>query len=65
MANEYVELPADTNQARGIAQYAIDFLSGKFADADRSVYDRVEQFHLDPRGRFALYSGDQETPELD
>ena len=28
--SEFVNLPADTNQARGIAQYAIDFVGGKF-----------------------------------
>ena len=43
----YVTLPADTNQARGIGQYAIDFLAGKLGQPDAAVLTRVEQFHTD------------------
>jgi 2-methylcitrate dehydratase len=46
MATEII-LPRDSNQARGIAQYAIDFLSGRWADPDPSVLQMVERFHLD------------------
>ena len=47
MASTYVTLPADTNQARGIGQYAIDFLAGKLGQPDPAVLARVEQFHTD------------------
>lgn len=40
-------LPADTNQARGIGEYAIDFLGGKFPDPEPQVLRAVERFHLD------------------
>lgn len=43
-----VTLPADSNQALGIAQYAKDLIDGKFGDnVDHSVYERVEMFHTD------------------
>merc|ERR1719384_889243 len=43
-----VTLPADSNQALGIAQYAKDFIGGKYGDAvDASVWERIEQFHTD------------------
>jgi 2-methylcitrate dehydratase len=43
-----VTLPADSNQALGIAQYAKDFIGGKYGDkVDASVYERVEMFHTD------------------
>jgi len=43
-----VTLPADSNQALGIAQYAKDLIDGKFGDkVDASVYERVEMFHTD------------------
>ncbi|CAK9114143.1 unnamed protein product [Durusdinium trenchii] len=43
-----VKLPADSNQAQGIGQYAKDLLDGKFGDnVDASVYERVEMFHTD------------------
>eukprot|EP00933_Yihiella_yeosuensis_P025254 TRINITY_DN1960_c0_g1_i1.p1 TRINITY_DN1960_c0_g1~~TRINITY_DN1960_c0_g1_i1.p1 ORF type:complete len:566 (-),score=157.27 TRINITY_DN1960_c0_g1_i1:164-1861(-) len=43
-----VTLPADSNQAQGIAKYAKDLIDGKYGDniAD-SVYERVEMFHTD------------------
>ncbi len=46
--SEFVNLPADTNQARGIAQYAVDFLAGKFSPGPgEEVWRRLEQFHVD------------------
>merc|ERR1719384_2712158 len=43
-----VTLPADSNQALGIAQYAKDFIGGKYGDnVDASVWERIEQFHTD------------------
>ena len=50
MANEFVTLPADTNQALGIAQYAIDFMSdkpGKRGEPAASVRERTNMFHTD------------------
>mmetsp|Transcript_142246 Transcript_142246/g.248038 ORF Transcript_142246/g.248038 Transcript_142246/m.248038 type:complete len:550 (+) Transcript_142246:56-1705(+) len=43
-----VTLPADSNQALGIAQYAIDFIGGKYGDnIDPIVWERIQQFHTD------------------
>merc|ERR1719384_1598096 len=43
-----VTLPADSNQALGIAQYVKDFIGGKYGDnVDASVWERIEQFHTD------------------
>eukprot|EP00811_Abedinium_folium_P024435 NODE_3433_length_2036_cov_21.798848.p1 GENE.NODE_3433_length_2036_cov_21.798848~~NODE_3433_length_2036_cov_21.798848.p1 ORF type:complete len:601 (+),score=194.97 NODE_3433_length_2036_cov_21.798848:145-1803(+) len=43
-----VTLPADSNQALGIAHFAKDFINGKFGDnVDASVWEKVEQFHTD------------------
>jgi len=43
-----VTLPADSNQALGIAQYAKDFIGGKYGDnIDASVWEKIEQFHTD------------------
>ncbi|HEY2147398.1 MAG TPA: MmgE/PrpD family protein, partial [Pirellulales bacterium] len=47
MSNEFVTLSRDTNQARGLGQYAIDFLGGRFAGPDEGVLRMVERFHLD------------------
>ena len=47
MADSYVKLPRHENQARGIGQYAIDFLAGKLGLPDAAVMERTEQFHLD------------------
>jgi 2-methylcitrate dehydratase len=47
MANTYVTLPRDENQARGLAQVAIDFLAAKGPQPDASVFQMVERFHLD------------------
>ena len=46
----HVTLPADSNQALGIAQYAIDFMSdepGKRGEPDASVLDKTNHFHTD------------------
>ncbi len=45
-----VTLPADSNQALGIAQFAIDFMSdqaGVRAEPDASVLERTNLFHTD------------------
>merc|ERR1719335_265518 len=43
-----ITLPADSNQALGIGQYAIDFLNDKWGDnIDPIVWERIEQFHTD------------------
>jgi 2-methylcitrate dehydratase len=47
MADSYIKLPRHENQARGIGQYAIDFLAGKLGQPDAAVLERTEQFHLD------------------
>lgn len=47
-ASTSVTLPADSNQAQGIGQYAKDFINGKFGDnVDDIVWKRIEQFHTD------------------
>mmetsp|Transcript_110390 Transcript_110390/g.213810 ORF Transcript_110390/g.213810 Transcript_110390/m.213810 type:complete len:565 (-) Transcript_110390:168-1862(-) len=47
-ASSTVTLPADSNQALGIAQYAKDFIGGKYGDdIDDHVWLRIEQFHTD------------------
>lgn len=47
MPSHCVTLRPDENQARGIGQYAIDFLSGKWPDPEPAVWRMVERFHLD------------------
>ncbi len=47
MPATYLTLSRDSNQARGIGQYAIDFLAGRLGQPAAAVLDRVEQFHLD------------------
>jgi len=43
-----VTLPADSNQALGLGQYAIDFIGGKYGEnIDPIVWKRIEQFHTD------------------
>jgi len=43
-----VTLPADSNQALGIAEYAKDFIGGKYGQSvDASVWERIEMFHTD------------------
>ncbi len=47
MSNESVILSRTENQARGIGQYAIDFLAGNLGQPAENVFQKVEQFHLD------------------
>lgn len=47
MANQFVTLSRDSNQARGIAQYALDMIQGRHAGPSDAVLEKVEQFHLD------------------
>ena len=47
MNSESVTLPCDTNQARGLGQFALDFLGGKFPDPGVAVPRQVERFHRD------------------
>ena len=46
MATDFLILPPDTNQVRGLAQYAIDFLAGRYLPGGL-VLRSVERFHLD------------------
>jgi 2-methylcitrate dehydratase len=59
MASEYIKLSRHDNQARGIGQYAIDFLAGRLGEPSPAVLAKVEQFHLDSVacGVAALASG--------
>ena len=43
-------LPRHENQARGLAQYALDFVSGSLPPPSPAVLARLEQFHLDSVG---------------
>ena len=47
MANQYVTLRADTNQALGIGRYAIDFLAGESPGPEECVFRMTERFHTD------------------
>ncbi|MEX2138289.1 MAG: MmgE/PrpD family protein [Pirellulales bacterium] len=47
LTTDYLTLPADTNQVRGLAQYAIDFLAGRYAPPSEQALRCVERFHLD------------------
>ena len=43
----YITLPANTNQAEGLANYAINFLQQDNGKIDDSVYERTRLFHTD------------------
>lgn len=45
--SQYIKLSRTENQARGIGQYALDFLNGKLNEPSPVVLAKVEQFHLD------------------
>jgi 2-methylcitrate dehydratase len=47
MGTEYVFLSRRENQARGLAQYALDFLGGKLGEASPPAITQVEALHLD------------------
>src|SRR4051812_4119590 len=46
-SSQFVTLGRDTNQARGIGQYAIDMVQGRHPGPSDAVLRKVEQFHLD------------------
>jgi len=46
-ADTAVVLPPDSNQALGIAKFAIDFMSGSIGEPDTSVLDRTHLFYTD------------------
>src|SRR5262245_47547027 len=50
MTSQFVMLSRHENQARGIGQYAIDFLAGRLGRPSDAVLRRVEEFHLDSVG---------------
>ena len=43
----YTTLGRDTNQARGLAKCALEFLAASADGPDEAVYQKVEHFHLD------------------
>jgi len=45
--NKFVTLSRDSNQARGIAEYALDMIHGRHEGPSNAVLEKVEQFHLD------------------
>jgi 2-methylcitrate dehydratase len=45
--NQCITLPAEANQARGIGQYALDMLAGRYPGPSDAVLTKTEQFHLD------------------
>jgi 2-methylcitrate dehydratase len=47
MIDQFVDLPSDSNQTRGIAEYAIGMVQGRHPGPPEAVLDKVEQFHLD------------------
>ncbi len=47
MPKQYVELPRDTNQARGLGEYALDFLQGRWGEPGEAALRQAERFHLD------------------
>src|SRR5215213_9481122 len=46
-SDQFLTLPRDTNQARGIGQYALDMVQGRYPGPSAAVLNKVEQFHLD------------------
>ena len=47
MSSQCIVLPSTENQARGIGQYALDFVAGRLGQPADSVYEKFQQFHLD------------------
>ena len=43
----YTTLYANTNQAQGLAEFAIEFMQRDFTKIDENVVDRVRLFHTD------------------
>lgn len=50
MTAQFVTLARDQNQARGLAQYALDWVGGRIGDVAPVVVETCEQFHLDSIG---------------
>jgi 2-methylcitrate dehydratase len=50
MTATYFQLRGNENQARGLGQYALDFLNGRLGQPADAVLGKVEQFHLDSVG---------------
>src|SRR6478672_4971842 len=46
-SDQFVTLTRDSNQARGIGQYALDMVQGRLPGPSEAVLKKVEQFHLD------------------
>jgi len=42
-----INLPRNSNQVRGLAQFALDFLADRFPEPSDAAYRAVERFHLD------------------
>ena len=47
MPDSFLSLLRTENQARGIGQYAIDFLADRYDGPSDAVLAKIEQFHLD------------------
>ena len=47
MSTNYISLSRHENQARGLGQYAIDFLAGRLGEPGDKPLADVERFHLD------------------
>jgi len=47
VANRFVELSRNENQARGIARYALDFCGGQLPGPSAAVMEKTARFHLD------------------
>jgi 2-methylcitrate dehydratase len=47
MMNDYLTLARDSNQARGLADYALRFLAGELGEPASAVLAMTERFHLD------------------
>ena len=43
----YTTLPANTNQAEGLAEYAIEFMQQDNGKISENVYERARLFHTD------------------
>ena len=43
----YTTLPSDSNQAQGLAEYAIKFMNQDNSTIDEAVYDKTRLFHTD------------------
>jgi 2-methylcitrate dehydratase len=46
-SDQFVTLSRESNQARGIAEYALDMVLGQHPGPSEAVLNKVEQFHLD------------------